>query len=1478
MKEYAEVGKTLGVKDADLMAFVQEQVKAAQAATRDERQVERERRQAESEAEKERRQAENERMQAELELLAKKYEVEQRAREAAQLAAREEREEETRALAEKLDLERRAAEEEHQRKLELAAVGQEQKGSRRSSVSSDGAQEQPRFYTRAPRPKMQNFSEGKDDIDAYLQRFERFAELCKWERRDLALHLSVLLSGKALEVYARLSVEEAKDYDTLKAALLRRYDLSADGFRRRFHEARREADEGGIEYLCRTSRYLMRWIQLAEVDETFAGLCELLVKEQFLTTCEPGLSIHLRDRGTMSTDELGRAADRYLETRRNMRAGRKESDTARGSSHHSPTKLRVVGHQRDNNKCFVCDKVGHMARNCPQRFGKRPAVGRQGKFMAGNACVVEVDRRDTVNVESRRTADEAVNSKVGLVLAGLIQNGQLSGRELLVQTGHLGGRPVKVMRDTGCTGAVVRRSLVTERQLTGKERRYRMIDGTESVAPVARVYLESPYYSGSLEVLCVKEPLFDVIVGNVEGAAGGVCEANAVVTRAQHAKKEEPYRSLRVRDPVDLGVTCEALKQAQVDDGSLKRFWELETRKETVRYCKGSTATFMQVRGLLYRMYADEMGKSTKQLVVPEGLRQKVVSLAHDSILTGHLGMNKTSDRILSEFYWPGLTADVARYCRSCEACQRTVPKGRVSKAPLQKMPLIGVPFDRVAMDLVGPIHPASGSGNRYILTVVDYATRYPEAVALPSIESERVAECLLNIYTRVGIPREILTDQGTQFVSEMMAEVSRLLSVNHLTSSPYHPQCNGLVERFNGTLKQMLRRLCVERPKDWDRYIEAVLFAYREVPQDSLGFSPFELLYGRAVRGPMSILRELWTKETPDCEVKTTYQYVVDLRNRIEETCKWAQESLAKSQGLAKRHFDKKARLRSLNVGDQVLILRPTSNNKLLMQWKGPFPVVEKVGPTDYRIEVKGRTKVYHINMLKQYFRRQAVMEAAAMVLEEDEFDAGEPGCVPEVGVELCESKQGETFADVHINPCLEASRQAQLVKLLEQYSDIFTDVPGSTDLAEHRIELSSSDPVRLRPYPLPYNMRVVVEKEVQDMLKLGVIEPTSSPYSSPLHLVRKKDGSFRPVVDFRRLNRVTVFDAEPMPNIDEIYSKLASARVFSKLDFTKGYWQIPMRAEDKVKTAFTSTAGSFQFIRMPFGLVNSGATYNRMMRRLLDGQAQVDSFVDDVLVHTANWEEHLVVLGQAFHRIRDAHLTVKPSKCAFGYDTIDFVGHRVGQSVLQALPDKVEKILKVEVPQTKKQVRAFLGLAGYYRKFVPDYAAIAVPLTDLTKKGAQNQVVWSDVLQRSFEALKRCLSTAPVLQLPDWDKTFIVRTDASNRGLGAVLLQDVEGEPRPVAYISRKLLKREENYSAIEKECLGIVWAVERFQPYLYGREFVLQTDHKPLTYMDKAKLTNARVMRWALALQPFRYRLQSIRGRDNVGADLLSRTAPE
>ncbi|XP_076464736.1 uncharacterized protein LOC143296595 [Babylonia areolata] len=788
------------------------------------------------------------------------------------------------------------------------------------------------------------------------------------------------------------------------------------------------------------------------------------------------------------------------------------------------------------------------------------------------------------------------------------------------------------------------------------------------------------------------------------------------------------------------------------------------------------------------------------------------------------------------DFHQARMCGDIKRFVLSCDRCQKTVPKGRVPRVPLVKMPLMTEPFSRVAVDIVGPIAPASESGCRYILTMVDYATRYPEAVPLKDITSESVAEALFNMWTRTGIPSEVLTDRGTQFTSQVMQEVYRLLSVRGLTTTPYHAQCNGLVERFNATLKTMLRRLSHERPRAWDRWIPALLFAYREVPQESTGYSPFELLYGRTVRGPMQILREHWLHPERS-EVQTAAEYVVDLRNKIAESCTLAQQNLEKAARRYKRHFDAKAKRREFAEGSRVLLLRPSKHNKLELEWQGPYTVLRRVGLADYCVRVGTKEKLYHANLLKQYVERIPQMSLAIAVVDDGEI--WEETRTVERDIPLIPLEASEGPEDVVVDPTNPSLKEAVL-KLVREFGDVLTDLPGRTNLETCSLQLNSDTPLRTKQYPLPYSQREVIQEEVDQMLKMGVIEPSSSPYSSPIVLVKKRDGKVRFCVDFRRVNKVTTFDAEPMPDVEALFAKLAGKRVFSKLDLSKGYWQIPMEEADRPKTAFSTPQGHFQWRVMPFGLKTAGAVFSRMMRKLILplGLPEVGNFMDDMIIASVDEASHLPLLRAVFHRLRECSLTARPAKCYLGHKELDYLGHHVGDSKIWPDDEKMEKIHNATRPQTKRQLRGFLGLVGYYRRFVPQFAEIALPLTDKTKGKEPAHVKWDESCERAFLQLKQVLCSRPVCLLPDLSKPFVLRTDASAVGLGALLLQDHGMGPQPVACASKKLNAAERNYPTIERECLALVWGIQKFEPYLYGKPFVVQTDHAPLQYLDRAR----------------------------------------
>ena len=350
----------------------------------------------------------------------------------------------------------------------------------------------------------------------------------------------------------------------------------------------------------------------------------------------------------------------------------------------------------------------------------------------------------------------------------------------------------------------------------------------------------------------------------------------------------------------------------------------------------------------------------------------------------------------------------------------------------------------------------------------------------------------------------------------------------------------------------------------------------------------------------------------------------------------------------------------------------------------------------------------------------------------------------------------------------------------------------------------------------------------------------------------------------DFRKLNEISKYDAYPMPRIDELIERLGPARYISTLDLTKGYWQVPL-----------TPRGLYHYRVLPFGLHGAPATFQRLMDQVLKSHHQyAAAYLDDIVVHSPDWETHLRRLEAVLGALREAGLTANPTKCRLGLEEAEYLGHTVGRGRVRPQETKVQSIQTWPRPTTKRQVRTFLGLVGYYRQFVPQFASIAAPLHELTAKNQPNQVRWTAEMEAAFQQLKTTLCTGPVLATPDFTKQFVLQTDASEVGIGAVLSQVRDNIEHPLMYISRKLLKHERNYATIEKEGLAIRWALGKLQYYLLGREFTLMTDHAPLKWMVTHKSHNARITRWFLELQNFRFHVEHRPGRQNGNADALSR----
>lgn len=431
-------------------------------------------------------------------------------------------------------------------------------------------------------------------------------------------------------------------------------------------------------------------------------------------------------------------------------------------------------------------------------------------------------------------------------------------------------------------------------------------------------------------------------------------------------------------------------------------------------------------------------------------------------------------------------------------------------------------------------------------------------------------------------------------------------------------------------------------------------------------------------------------------------------------------------------------------------------------------------------------------------------------------------------------------------------------------------------TNNVKHKIDTESNKIVYTKTYRYPFIHKEEVERQMDEMLEQNIIRHSDSPYNSPIWIIPKKEDKvgnkeWRIVIDYRKLNEITREDKYPIPKIDEVLDSLGRANYFTTLDLTKGFYQIEVNPEDMEKTAFTTHNGHYEFVRMPFGLKNAPATFQRMMNNVLREHINKHCvvYMDDILVYSTSLEEHISRLNKIFFTLKQANLKVSLNKSDFLKKEAEFLGHVVTPQGIKPNPNKIEGIKRQQIPKTVKEIQSFLGLSGYYRKFIPNYAKIAKPMTTRLKKDAKINVNDEDY-RESFNKLKTLLMSDAILQRPDFEKEFKLTTDASNYALGAVLSQD----KGPIAFISRTLNAHEINYSTIEKELLAILWAVKQFRHYLYGRKFQLRTDHKPLIWLSNLKEPNSKLIRWKIKLNEYQFDISHLEGKENKVADALSR----
>ena len=1428
--------------------------------------------------------------------------------------------------------ERTRREAESRQQLELLTRALEGVGTLREPSGEDGA----RVARRDAEVGLKLTKLGEsDDIEAFLTTFERMMVAYGVDKAQWVYRLAPQLTGKAQQAYAAMPTEEAGRYDDVKAAVLRRYNINAETYRQRFREARLKEGETNRELATRLLDLANKWMKECT---SVKDVVEVIVKEQLLETMSGGVRVWVQERKPQDSTEAGQLADDYSQARKVTGLGQPGS-TRKGEKPAEPRRCyscKQVGHieqdcpmKRDASRtgaasggpsqqqtkktqplrCYNCGGVGHRARQCPgnalfcqgRGWMKKQGLTLHGKvegqvaddILLDTGCSKTLVRRELVPREKILKEQVPIRCAHGdTVMYPLATiEMQLGGVAFTVEAAVSDRLPMSVLLGTDVPQLVeLLNGVGQETEANGANGQARDVlvmtrSQQEAQRRVEEEQLGSQQRSGVRpspvdEVGEAPDPMGDAEESSPElGSAmigsefdddlftSGKVRQRMTRSQKRANKRNRGGGSCQSEGFDEINLTRAEVEKLQAEDPTL-----VAERVASEGGANTAGPRFFKRDGLIYRLWTPP-GRggedfAVEQLVLPLQCRKPVLEVAHKIPMAGHMGKTKTARRILQRFYWPTLYKDVADYCRSCSECQKAAPRSMI-RAPLVPLPVMEAPFERIAMDIVGPL-PKSRVGNRFVLVICDYATRYPEAVPLRSCDTEHVAEGLVNFFARVGVPGEILSDQGTNFTSQLMKEIENLLHIKAIKTTPYHPQTDGLVERFNKTLKSMLRKYATESGKDWDKLLPYLLFAYREVPQASTGFSPFELLYGRPVRGPLDILKEEW--EAGEKSDESVVSYVLSLRDRLERMTEHVQENLGKAQRQQKAWYDKNARNRSFETGDQALILLPVPTNKLMAQWQGPYSILRQVGPVTYEVDMfdrRKRRRILHVNMLRKWHP-----PAESAYWAEDVTD--------ELDNEIPTWDGGPTYTEGGpvMGDQLDPTQKGELQQLLEGYPEVVRDRPGRTTLAEHHIHTGTSPPVRLAPYRLAHAHRGIIEEELKEMQECGIIEPSSSEWASPMVLVKKKDGTLRLCVDYRRVNAISATDAYPLPRIDDIIDQIGGAKYLTTIDLTKGYWQVPVASSDRGKTAFCTPFGLFQFNVMPFGLQGAPGTFQRMMDGLIRGLSSFSAaYLDDLVVFSSTWEEHVGHVRAIFERLREAGLTAKLRKCQFGMTNCVYLGHVVGGGFLRPEQSKVDAVRSMPAPQTKTQLRAFLGLSGYYRKFIQNYSTMALPLTDLTKKDRPNRLEWTSECDTAFNQLKDQLCSSPVLRSPDFDRGFVLQTDASGRGVGAVLSQlDDAGQDRPVAYFSRKLLPREEKYSTVEKECLAVKLAIQHFRVYLLGRHFVVQTDHRCLEWLDRIKENNARLTRWSLVLQPYDFKVVYRSGKANDNADGLSRAFPD
>ncbi len=872
-------------------------------------------------------------------------------------------------------------------------------------------------------------------LDAFFSLFESIADDWGWNNAERTLLLQSVLEGKAQEVFISLSPVDRRDYKIVKDAVLKAYELVPEAYRRRFRAWRKGERQTHVEVAQELINHFNRWCTSLEVD-SFDRLCDLMVLEQFKNIIPERIATYINEQKVKTAAEAAVLADEFVLIHKNSNDYQKEHhyenlDRPMSKVEYRPRRIDP------NSSCRYCLEKGHWKKECPVLKSKFKSTTKAVGLVSSYPRNKQVHIGRTPDEVKNQKADECVGNQTDY--GPFITTGFVSLVNCPVKVS------VKILRDTGSSESFILDSKLTfsSESSTGNSVLIQGIGLEIFSAPLHRIQLESELVNGEVEIaLRPSLPVegVDLILGNnlagnrvwravvppvVKTIPTLSAEADVsaqdfpdvfvscAVTRAMSAKKnviqdKEELEEMSFDPLVNFSLLPSSISRdelivAQGKDAGLTTLFAAVQPNDDI---ESAVSGYFMKDGVLVRKWTPcsdrALGEPIFQIVIPDGLRDLVLKTAHGDV-AGHLGVKKTYNNVMRYFFWPRLKRDVASFIKTCHTCQIVGKANEVlAPAPLYPIPVVSNPFEYLTIDCVGPLSP-SKAGSTYMLTVMCQTTRYPAVYPLRKITTKAVVKALSQFISVFGIPRIIQTDRGTNFTSRMFAQVLQQLRVKHHKSSAYHPESQGALERFHQTLKQLLRAYCNELNKDWEEGLPWLMLAAREVVQESLGFSPNDLVFGHRVRGPLALLMN----EVTETEIPVNLlDYVNGFRHRLYLAGKLARENLGKAQLKMKTWFDRRSECREFSPGDQVLMLLPVTGSSFLAKFVGPYSVIKRVSDQNYIVSTpdkKKSTQLCHVNLLKPYFCRAretavpgAEIKPVALVSETSHFSLSMADCRP--------------------------------------------------------------------------------------------------------------------------------------------------------------------------------------------------------------------------------------------------------------------------------------------------------------------------------------------------------------------------------------------------------------------------------------------------------------------------------------------------